>query len=75
MALTLAIKVGLSEMKPNTPTLAITTGLNSCSPGPIRRYHYPINIAVQRCAALLDEAATRQKRLGFMVNRCSVLNA
>ena len=46
MALTLAIEVGLSEMKPNTQTLAITTGLNSYSPGPIRRYHYPIHIAV-----------------------------
>jgi hypothetical protein len=40
-------------MKPNTQTLAITTGLNSCSPGPIRRDHCPINIAVQPCAALL----------------------
>jgi hypothetical protein len=45
-------------MKPNTPTLAITSGLISRSPGPIRRYHSPfnicpINIAVQPCAALL----------------------
>jgi len=40
-------------MKPNTPTLAITTGLISCSPGPIRRHHFPINIAVERHAALL----------------------
>jgi hypothetical protein len=40
-------------MKPNTPTLAITTGLMSCSPGPIRRYHDQINIAVRRCAELL----------------------
>jgi hypothetical protein len=40
-------------MKPNTPTLAITSGLISRSSGPIRRYHCPINIAVQPCAALL----------------------
>jgi hypothetical protein len=40
-------------MKPNTPTLTITSGLISHSPGPIRRYRYPINIAVQRCVALL----------------------
>jgi hypothetical protein len=40
-------------MKPNTPTLAITFDLISRSPGPIRRYHCPINTAVQRCAALL----------------------
>jgi hypothetical protein len=40
-------------MKPNTPTFAITSGLISRSPGPIRRYHRPINIAVQHCAALL----------------------
>ena len=53
MALTLAIKVGLSEMKPNTPSLAITTDLISCSPGPIRRYHYPINIAAQLYGELL----------------------
>jgi len=31
----------------------MTTGLISCLPGPIRHHHYPINIAVQRCAALL----------------------
>ena len=53
MAVALAIQVGLSEMKPNTQTLAIITGLISCSPGPIRRYHYPVNIGVQHCAALL----------------------
>ena len=53
MALTLAIEVGLSKMKLNTPTRGITTDLISCSPGPIRRYHYPIHIAVQRCATLL----------------------
>jgi len=46
-------QVGLSEMKPNTPTLAITNGLISCLPGSIRDHHYPIDIAVQRCAALL----------------------
>ena len=40
-------------MKPNTPKLAITTGLISRSPGQIRRYHCPINIAVQRCGDLL----------------------
>jgi hypothetical protein len=40
-------------MKPNTPTLAITSGRISRSPGPNRRYHYPINIVMQRCAALL----------------------
>jgi hypothetical protein len=40
-------------MKPNTPTLAITSGLISRSPGPIRRHHYPVNIAAQPCAALL----------------------
>jgi hypothetical protein len=40
-------------MKPNTPTLAMTSGLISRSSGPIRRYHCPINIAVQPCAALL----------------------
>jgi hypothetical protein len=40
-------------MKPNTQTLAITTGLISRSPGPIRRYDFPINIATQRSAALL----------------------
>jgi hypothetical protein len=40
-------------MKPDTPTLAITSGLISRSPGPIRHYHCPINIAVQRCDALL----------------------
>jgi hypothetical protein len=40
-------------MKPNTPTLAVTSGLISRSPGPIRRYQYPINIAVQPRAALL----------------------
>jgi len=40
-------------MKPNTATLAKTTGLIFCSPGPIRRRHYPIIIAVPRCAALL----------------------
>jgi len=39
-------QVGLNEMKPNTPTLAITTALIFSSPGPIRRYHFPINIAV-----------------------------
>jgi hypothetical protein len=33
-------------MKPNTQTLAITAGLISCSPGPIRRHHFPINIAL-----------------------------
>ena len=32
-------------MKPNTQALAITTRLISCSPAPIRRYRYPINIA------------------------------
>ena len=53
MALNLAIQVGLNEMKPNTQALAITTGLIFRSPGPIRRYPYPINIAVQPCAALL----------------------
>jgi hypothetical protein len=40
-------------MKPNTPTLAITSGAISRSPGPIRSYLYPINSAVQRCAAML----------------------
>jgi hypothetical protein len=40
-------------MKPNAPTLAITTDLISCLPGSIRRYHFPINIAVPCCAALL----------------------
>jgi hypothetical protein len=35
-------------MKPNTPTLAITTGLISCSPGSICRHHFQLNIAVQR---------------------------
>jgi hypothetical protein len=40
-------------MKPNTPTLAKTTSLISCLPGPIRRHHFPINIAGPRCAALL----------------------
>jgi hypothetical protein len=40
-------------MKPNTQTLAITTGFISCLPGSIRHHHYPIKIAVQRCAALL----------------------
>ena len=40
-------------MKPNTQTLAITTGLIPRSPGPIRRTHFPINIAAQRCAELL----------------------
>jgi len=40
-------------MKPNTQTIAITTGPISCLPGSICRHHYPINIAVQRCAALL----------------------
>jgi hypothetical protein len=33
-------------MKPNTPTLAITSGLIYGSLGPTRRYHYPIKIAV-----------------------------
>jgi len=46
-------QVGLSEMKPNTQTLAITIGLNSGSSRPICSYHYPINIIVQSCAALL----------------------
>jgi hypothetical protein len=40
-------------MKPNTQTLAITIGLNSGSSRPICSYHYPINIIVQSCAALL----------------------
>jgi hypothetical protein len=40
-------------MKPNTPMLAITTGLISCSPGPVRRHYFPINIAVERRAELL----------------------
>jgi hypothetical protein len=40
-------------MKPNTPMLAITSVRISRSPGLIRRYHCPINIAVQRRAALL----------------------
>jgi hypothetical protein len=40
-------------MKPNTPPLEITSGLIFRSPGPIRRYHYPTNITVQRRAALL----------------------
>jgi len=40
-------------MKPNTQSLAIATSLNSCLPGSIRDHHYPINIAVQRCTALL----------------------
>jgi len=40
-------------MKPNKPTLAITTSLIACSPGPIRRHHFPINIALLSCAALL----------------------
>jgi hypothetical protein len=31
-------------MKPNTPTLAITSSLIYRSTGPIRRYHCPINI-------------------------------
>jgi hypothetical protein len=35
-------------MKPNTPTLAIITGLISRSPDPISRYHFQLNIAVQR---------------------------
>jgi hypothetical protein len=45
--------VGLNKTKPNTRTLAITDVLISSSPGPIRRNHSPINIAVPRCAALL----------------------
>jgi len=40
-------------MKPNSQTLAINTGLISSLPGSIRHHHFPINIAVQRCAALL----------------------
>jgi len=40
-------------MKPNAQTLAITNGLIFCLPGSIRHHHYPINIAVQRCATLL----------------------
>jgi hypothetical protein len=40
-------------MKPNTQTPAITTGLISRSPGPIRRYHYPIKIAAQRRTPML----------------------
>jgi hypothetical protein len=40
-------------MKPNTPTLAKTTGPISCLPGPIRRHHFPINIALLSCDALL----------------------
>jgi hypothetical protein len=40
-------------MKPNTPTFAATTDLIASSPGPIHRCHFPINIAVQRCTALL----------------------
>jgi len=40
-------------MKPNTPALAITTGLISCPSGPIRRHQFPINIAEQRRRALL----------------------
>jgi hypothetical protein len=43
----------MSEMKPNTQMLAISNGLISCLPDSIRHHHYPINIAVQRCAALL----------------------
>jgi hypothetical protein len=35
-------------MKPNTPTLAITTGLISCSPDPICLHHFQLNIAAQR---------------------------
>jgi len=45
-------QVGLGEMKPNTPTLAMTTGLVPWSPGAIRRHHFPITIALLRCAAL-----------------------
>jgi hypothetical protein len=40
-------------MKPNTPTLATTTGLITCSPGSIRRHHFQMNIATQRSAAML----------------------
>jgi len=40
-------------MKPNTPMLAMTTGLISRSPGPIRRYYSPMNIAAQRCGDML----------------------
>ena len=40
-------------MKPNTPTLAITTGLISCSPGSIWRHHFQLNIAVQRLCCIV----------------------
>jgi hypothetical protein len=40
-------------MKPDTQTLAMTNGLITCLPGSIRHHHCPINIALQRCAALL----------------------
>jgi hypothetical protein len=40
-------------MKPNTQTLAITTGAIFRSLGPIRHHHLPINIVVQRCTELL----------------------
>jgi len=33
--------------------LAITTRLITRSPAAIRRYHFPINIAAQRCGDLL----------------------
>ena len=40
-------------MKPNTPMLAITTGLISCSPGSICRHHFQLNIAVQRLRCIV----------------------
>ena len=40
-------------MKPNTLMLAITTRLITRSSAAIRRYHFPINIAVQPCGDLL----------------------
>ena len=49
----LAIRVGLSEMKPNTPMLAIITRLITRLPAAIRRYLYPLNTAAQFYAELL----------------------
>jgi len=61
-------------MKPNTQTLAITTGLISCSPDPIRRRNFPIKIALPRCIVGLHKMRSAQPtRLLRMPERTFVI--
>jgi hypothetical protein len=61
-------------MKPNTPMLAICTRLIARSPAAIRRNDFPINIAAQRCAALLGFTKCVQPNLpGYFLPEASRL--